>query len=164
MAVRRSNFIIRLAVLLLMLVLVTTSMVSGRYARYISSASGADQARVARFSVTENTGGLMERFVISMPDSDPSRTIVVTNDSEVAVSYTISVVSKYQNLPLKFTIQNGETQVSIDNEPFVGEIAPGSQATYRLLIQWDSEIAMDPAQYGGMVDELHITLTTTQID
>ena len=47
----RKNKLMRLASLLLVLVLLTSSVISGTLAKYVMNASGSDSARVARFGV-----------------------------------------------------------------------------------------------------------------
>lgn len=48
----KKNRMMRLASGLLVAVLMTTSMISGTFAKYVTTASGADNARVAKFGVT----------------------------------------------------------------------------------------------------------------
>lgn len=50
----KKNRMMRLASILLVCVLLTTSVISGTYAKYISTASGDDTARVAKWSIEVN--------------------------------------------------------------------------------------------------------------
>lgn len=154
--------VLRLAAVLLILVTLSTSMVAGRYARYTTTASGSDSARVAKFLVTEtNTDGLFTQNVsINVAPGLTSRnTIDVTNSSEVAVNYCIDVNNTYENLPLKFEIKVGEATHAI---PFTGAIAPNSSATYTLLTTWNS--TDNSIDYAGKVDLIQVTLDAIQID
>ena len=53
----KKNRMMRLASGLLVAVLVTTSMISGTFAKYTTSATGSDTARVAKFGVVINANG-----------------------------------------------------------------------------------------------------------
>lgn len=83
---------LRAAAVLLVLVLMTTSVVSGRYARYTSTATGSDRARVAKYAVTV-TAATGNQIVL---DPNSSKTVSydfsVTSGSEVAVEYDLTVV------------------------------------------------------------------------
>lgn len=147
---------LRTAAVLLILVMLSTSMVAGRYARYTTTAYGSDSARVARFSVTEE-GSLFQTVPMKVrPGSNIPAQVVVTNNSEVAVAYSIEVVNHYNNLPLTFKLQDGEAAVDTAN------LAPGEVKTLKLLILWD-EIKSDD-KYIGMVDLIDLTIHVTQID
>ena len=68
--------VLRAAAVLLILVMLSTSMVAGRYARYTSSASGNDSARVAKFRVTES-GDLKTTFIVKI---SPGKSVDKTTD------------------------------------------------------------------------------------
>ena len=85
--------LLRLAAVLLILVMLTGSMTTGRYGRYFTSASGSDSARVAKFAVWVEGGGDTD---ISLDMNDESKHkgsygFTVKNDSEVKVAYTVTV-------------------------------------------------------------------------
>ena len=155
-------FVLRLAAVLLILVALSSSMVAGRYARYTTSASGSDSARVARFEVTQtNEDGLFTQNVSIhvAPGLTSRNTVSVTNSSEVAVNYRINVNNTYKNLPLKFEIEvGGETHAV----PFTGTVAPNSTATYTLLTTWNS--TDNSIDYAGKVDLIQLALDAVQID
>ena len=48
----KKNWTLRAAVLMLALVLITSCFVGGTFAKYVTSGSGTDSARVAKFGVT----------------------------------------------------------------------------------------------------------------
>lgn len=147
---------LRTAAVLLILVLFTSSIVSGRFARYTSSATGHDGARVAKFLVTEEgVAGEMIKVRIS-PGETAKHQITVRNDSEVTIEYAVSALSEYENLPLSF---------SIADEGSAGPaavLAPGQTKTVNLQIHWDESENSD--RYIGMVDLVHLTLTAAQLD
>lgn len=53
----KKNKMMRLASCLLVMVLLTTSMISGTFAKYVTSAEGSDSARVAKFGVAITANG-----------------------------------------------------------------------------------------------------------
>lgn len=161
--------LMRIVCVLLLLVLVSTGMVSGQFARYVTRASGADSARVASFEITQ-TGALTESFTATLsPGASYSSSVEVTNTSEVAVRYSITVSNPENNLPLEFSA------VDSDNNALTAETAgstctltgflPANGAeseTYTLTIKWKAAETDD--SYAGKVDLIRITLTAAQAD
>lgn len=160
-AKKLSNFLMRVAAVLLVLVLFSTAMVSGRYARYVSSASGSDSARVAKFQITES-GDILDREIFSCdlsPGTSHEAEIQVFNDSEVAVDYTITAKTLYGLLPLQYTVTyDGKTETA----PFTSVIAPGRTVTFTLNITWPEDQA--DASFAGKVDCVELTIQAAQID
>ena len=157
---KAKNWIMRLAAVLLCLVLVTTWATGKMYARYTTRVTVSDQARVAKFNITE-TGDLTHEIKIDnmKPGETRDFTVEVTSSSEVAVYYTIAVENVYKNLPLEFTMRNAAGE-KIEK----ATIAPNETdaKTYTLRVTWPKEKA-DPA-CAGKVDLLAITLTAAQVD
>ena len=107
----RKNKLMRLASLLLVLVLLTSSVISGTLAKYVMNASGSDSARVARFGVeisavndlfgnsykdveTGNTPQkweLTKATVSSQTNGDGKHDLVVAPGTNNGVGETISV-------------------------------------------------------------------------
>jgi len=143
--------LMRTVAVLLMLVLVSTGIVSGRYARYVSSASGEDSARVAKFEVSVSENEFASFFSVEIePGGKVEKTVFVTNKSEVTVAMDFSVKNVYENLPLQILNQVG------------GEIAPGQTKKVPLTIYWPEDKTDD--SYCGKVDLLKISLTVVQVD
>lgn len=162
------TFIPRLAAVLLMLVLVTTSMVTGRYARYTTSSSGSDSARVAAFKISQSVvqGETDMTATVPMPEIKPGETVnytvVVNMDTEVAVRNTITVSSLYGNLPLQFKIGESGTD-GTQGGTYSQDCQPGEyQKTYEASVTWPA--IENSVNYIGMVDLLTITVTSEQID
>lgn len=80
----KKNKMMRLASGLLVAVLITTSMISGTFAKYVTTAEGSDKARVARFGVEITANG------------DTFATEYATDDENVVGTIAKSVVS-YQH-------------------------------------------------------------------
>lgn len=170
MDIRKLNLILMRAVAaLLMMVLVTSGMVSGRFARYVTTATYEDGARVAKFNIIENRGTLITDMRADIAPGDTLETIKVQNYSEVAVEFTIKVESLYDNIPLKFRLLDEDDAVlkesSAANEDltFTGSIGPGQQTKdFTLCIHWP--IDATNINYCGRVDLIQVTLDAVQID
>ena len=67
------------ALILLLLTMISVHMTSGLYARYTSTATATDTARVAKFDVT--------RSVEPVKDKNGVFELTVTNNSEVSITY-----------------------------------------------------------------------------
>lgn len=142
----------------LMYILVATVVFTGvTFSGYISTSSGGDEARVAKFEITENVIGGTEPFYVSaslIPGESHDVTLKVDNKSEVAVDYTVTVTQETDNLPLEFWLDGGSN--------FTGEIGAGESKDFKLSISWPAT-ANDP-MYAGMVDSISITLDAVQKD
>jgi len=159
---------LRTAGVLLSLVLLTSSIVSGRFARYVTSAESSANARVAKFVVTQSISSKKtgQTQTIPMPEIKPGETvtidIVVEHDIETTVCNTIEINSMYDNLPLTFRIQDAET-AGAGEALFTAVYGPGAfTKTYNASITWVSD--NNDLDYIGMVDLLVITVTSEQVD
>ena len=142
--------LMRTVVVLLVLVCLSTAMVTGRYARYFSSASGEASARVAKFDVTVSEVETQVVPVLIQPGETAHYYFTVENQSEVAVALRFQVTSSYSNLPLSF------------EHPLSAVVAPGEDKDVSLRITWPAGINSD--QYIGMVDLLNISVQVEQVD
>ena len=81
------------ALVLLLLTMISIHLTSGLYARYTATSTGSDSARVAKFDVTAMVD---EAITLDCTDEDSTAEckITVTNNSEVAVRYSVTVVFK----------------------------------------------------------------------
>ena len=151
--------VLRLAAVLLILVLLSTCLVAGRYARYTSTVTASDSARVARFEVNETSTLLTESVPISIvPEETIYTEIKVENASEVSVRYAINANNPYHNLPLHFQIKVGD---DLHDLPFEEEIKYGQETTYVLVTTWTGGTDIS---YSGKVDLIEIYLSAAQID
>jgi len=152
--------ILRVAIVLLMLVMVTTSVIAGLYAKYTTRGTDYDNANVAKFRIIE-TGEMMmnDVQVAIVPGGEDETVLVVENAGEVSIKYTIDASNPYRNLPLGFKIKLGGTSYPV---PFEGEIASGETHTYVLVTYWDSPDR--GIEYSGKVDVIEIGIKATQID
>ena len=154
---KKVNIPLCAALILLTLTLITTHMTCGLYARYTSSATGSASARVAKFKVecvvAENT---------ETTDVTNDFIVTVTNNSEVAVNYSLIVKSL---VPLSVTLgeetkqpKDGELDAYFKNDAWV--LAPnGANARHVIslnLESWDGLTdglsgIMDSKQFGFTV-------------
>ena len=87
MGTKKYNIPCCLACLLFVLVMITTYMTSGLYARYTTKATDSDSARVAKFDV-DITGDVKDLDVVASKDKNTGiYEIKITNNSEVVVKY-----------------------------------------------------------------------------
>lgn len=147
---KTNTILIRVMVVLLVLVCLSTAMVTGRYARYYSAAGGEDSARVAKFDVVVSDTESQLASVLIQPGETAEKFFTVENKSEVAVALRFQVTSKYQNLPLEFL------------HPVNGVVAPGETKDVPLEITWPAK--NNSSHYIGKVDLIEISVQAVQVD
>ena len=175
-SVRRKNWMLRIAVVLLVMSLVSIHMVSGIFARYTTSASGSDGAHVAKFQITDSliynekpvSAGLKMEMVPGVPYKID---VSVDNASEVAVEYTIEVHQLTDNLPLKVLIPDADSDLAEIVQSAVAapyeksySMEPDTKATYFLYVVWTPGNNEQALKDMGKVDMIEVELTATQID
>jgi len=134
-----NTILMRVIAVLLMLVLLSTAAVTGRFARYISSSSGSDSARVAKFDVAVSD--------IAFNNGDGTYTFTVTNNSEVTVGYSI-VVQMHPKLTATVGAETKKTDswdnpVTFENDGW--KLAPGAVAQ-------DLTVTFAPDTWRGLTD------------
>lgn len=83
----KKNVMMRLASFLLVAVLISTSAISGTYAKYVTTDNGTDKARVAKWGVTIDVeGSLFETAYKDTPVTDDSIMTVKAFDSSDVVA------------------------------------------------------------------------------
>lgn len=152
----KENIALRAAGLLLILVILTTSIVTGHYAGYATGVSGTDSFRVAKFVVTESGELSSTEYITLAPADTIQRSVEVENGSEVVIAYTVTVENPYHNLPLEFTMFDDGTEITDTI------LNPGESAELDFQIHWPENINQD--RYIGMVDLLVVTVTASQVD
>ena len=152
---KKTPIVFYVGILLACLTLVSIHMTSGLYARYTTSASGQDSARVARFEVTTNVQTQARDLVLTdiKPGYKQTINLQVENQSEVSVRYAFKVES-YENLPLVFSFDQGGT----------GELLLGQSQTalLTLTITWPED--KTDVEYVSEIDLVTVVLVCTQID
>ena len=136
------------------LVLLSSQMVIGINAKFLSSDSATDEARVASFKIEADVtdgGTNITAPIDMMPGSVQELTITVKSSSEVAVKVTINVETA-GNLPL--TISEAVSTFDIN--------AGGGTFKKTITISWDG--SLNDAKYSGEIDIVRIFITTEQAD
>ena len=163
------------ACVLLFFTLLSIHFTSGLYARYTTSGTAQDSARVAKFDVTHSLNGqaitqqlsLDRRFV---PGIYPYNFTVI-NNSEVRVNCTITVKTT-DNLPLELAFLNvpeGET-ITEEADRVYREITrnayipANTTAEYTLQITFPQQTATGANSLNGMFDIVSISVLTEQAD
>lgn len=145
-------------------------LVGGLYARYTTSGNTADTARVAAFSITQERTESKTIEANVTPGETQITELVISNNSEVAVEYTLTVKNETGNIPLKFKLNPAEGAPLVTTESYVNGISinsacqiPGKHTDkYNLTIVWEtSDSDLDLI---GMVDYITVSVTATQID
>lgn len=138
----KKNKILRMASGLLVLAMITTCVISGTFAKYTSTASGKDEAAVAKWSIEVNdseiavTGdaktvsfGLFDtindtgntskeedvKTTLIAPGTSGSFELNLENLSEVNAKYTITLSeTNNNNIPLQYSLDGSTWKDSID--------------------------------------------------
>lgn len=143
------TLLIRTAAVLFCLVMITTYLTAGLYARYTASGKGTDSARVAKFDVTA-VGVEIQSKLDSVGDGEYK--ITVTNDSEVAVRYGMVVELEKPASYVSFKLDKDKladdkedlTEIE-ENKSWqyiqVGTLAPGNTSaehTLTMVMDWSA--------------------------
>ncbi len=168
-AKKHGNISLRLAAVLLCLVLGSTCYLTGVMARHTTAGVSGDEARVARFLITENVTP-SDKFKVGIDTVEitgemaPETVAVLemTNGGEVDVEYTVTVKNAYGNLPVELSVEDATVENRDNALVFKTQIAAGGRQEYNLMLGWPSgENALD---YMGMVDYISVTAEAVQID
>ena len=110
----KKNKMMRLASYLLIATLMTTSTISGTFAKYVTTNSGADSARVAKWGVVINVEDDMNVFATSYHDANNGLTVESdTADNVVAPGTNGSMTFSVAGTPeVKFQL---DVAVTVDN-------------------------------------------------
>lgn len=154
------------AAVLLCMTLFSTCCVSGIYAKYTTEGVTGGSAPVAKFSIVgEGTLVLPIEATLS-PGKSAEAPLVIHNDSEVAVTYTINAAIMTNNLPLNLCLtKSGSTltEQTGTNITLTDMQIPGSHTdNYTLKINWDG--ANKDTALMGKVDYIAVTVTAVQAD
>lgn len=179
---RKKNTMLRAAGVLFALVLVTTWMTTGLLARYVVTAGGEDEARVAAFVFRVKDGAAQNIQLslegIKVPGANLTYTFDVTNKdgkvSEVAQQYSVTMTLD-GSLPLQCTLKRdtakstnaaeasasivtlpGTTQMPVSATTITETFAAAEESTdrYTLTVSWPNEYNDPKYAYGAASIEL----------
>lgn len=169
----KKNRMMRLASVLLVLCMLTTCVISGTFAKYTTTASGSDTARVAKWDIKLEESAMSETFTFDLfntvkdsngtdnetdvkagenetiiaPGTSGSFEINLKNDSEVNAKYSINyTVTNESNIPVEYKIGDGEwtSNITTLNAADVA-INMGSSASVTVQWRWAYENNADAA-------------------
>ena len=174
--------VLRLAAVLLILVMLSTSMVCGRYARYTSSDAAENSARIAAFvfHVNDTPNHYLDISDIRQPGDNKTYKFTVSNYfsdrviSEVDEEFFLSLELR-GSLPLVCTLSDGDT-ITLNGmnvnaqgltsgqgaiHTFTASVKTGKE--YTLTVSWpDTENDVKYSRAG--LSELVLTIAAQQVD
>lgn len=160
----KKNVMMRLSALLLVAVLLTTCVISGTFAKYTSTVSGNDTAKVAKWAweynggslqasspltfdlfntINDTAGGAEESDVadnLIAPGTQGSFMFTFNNQSEVNATVSVNFSSSEEVAPIKYSLDGTEWKETIA-ELFVENraVAMGGSTTVTVLWKWAFE-------------------------
>lgn len=122
------NIPLFLAGVLFCLTLISFNLTSNLYAKYSTSATGSDSARVAKFDVSTNAGSNNQAEIALAAGDNASTgtyTFAIENHSEVVVKNTIIVENVPKNVKVTFNDETSKTSDGADLAFYVGTLNIG---------------------------------------
>ena len=166
----KRNMALSAAGILLCLVLVTTFLVSGLLAKFVSGDGSKGAARTAKFAVSGSGFSETVNLDVSMkPGEHEDRSFTVTNNSEVSVRYTLTLRNTTKNLPLQLKV-GGTVQADFDTDAgyvYTSTMPPNDGSVHSLdisLVWPDTPAENTDVVYSGQLDNIAVTVTAVQID
>lgn len=161
---KKTPFVFKLSLGLMLVLMITFHMTGGLYARYTTTASGGDSARVAKFdfSIDNEFVTQMQTLTLDLaPGKFQEVAVSVKNEGEVALRCVVSVVNLTGNLPVQIEGASGNLQ---DGIPVTvsQSIGIGSSTTFNWKIIWPAD-EKDVEDMGKM-DVMRITVAVEQVD
>ena len=157
-----------MAAILLCLTVLSACLLSGLYARFTAEDAENDEARVASFNIEGSGFSQAINFNMTMNPGDvATKSLTVTNKSEVSVRYTVTLVNTTKNLPLCLHDSASLSYLNLDSErSFSYVLAPGGTdaLTYGFEFLWPSDVNDGFVERSGMLDNICVTVLATQID
>ena len=160
---KKSSMMVRLVAVLAVVMMFTMCFVGGTFAKYTSSATGTDSAKVAKWDIKVGTTNIAtnDTFTFDLfktikdsngtadetdmspvdgtiiaPGTRGSFDIVIKNDSQVNATYAIDyTVTNTNNIPVKFSV-DGTNWFDDINYLDVRSVAINMGATATVTVQW----------------------------
>lgn len=157
--------------ILFCLVLITTAMMGGLFARYTTTGTGSDNARVARWgqlTITETgdfgTNGSFPAMIIPGVNLDKDVTVSFTGSEMAAYVFVSLDLSDHWNVAddgYAFTAANGGITWKVDKDQWT--YLPGSSYVYYKILQPNTTIDNIPV-LAELADGCEITVVSTLSD
>lgn len=171
---QKTPVVFRLGIILLCCMLFSTYLMGNLYARYTTTASGSDSARVAKFDVTNDITHSVD-LELNFFDPDKLSTylsVVVTSGSEVAVKYDVVVTMPVDKDFSWLEIKLGDTLPTISGNIYtfsqVGTFAPNSADTHTHTLTFSIKTESQGNPPAGLENMencgVQITVHSEQID
>ena len=164
----KRNIPVIMAAILLCLTMLSACLLSGLYARFTVEDEAGDEARVAAFNIEGSGFSQSINFnMIVNPGDTVTKSLTVTNKSEVNVRYTVTLVNTTKNLPLVLHDSESLSYLSLDSErSFSYVLLPNATdaLTYGFEFLWPGDVNDGFVERSGMLDNIRVTITATQID
>jgi len=160
----KTPLVFKLGVVLLVVLMLTFHMTGGLYARYSTTASGGDSARVAKFDFEIGADSITQFQNLSLdmaPGENQTVQIKVQNKGEVALRCVVTAVNLTGNLPIQIAEATGDLQNG-DIVAVSRDIGIGGTVEFDWTVVWpeaDADIT-----YVGKIDVIKITVAVEQID
>ena|GEM_PF-254906 len=106
----KKNRMLRLASALLILTLLTTSVIGGTFAKYVSTGSVSDTARVAKWGVEIKTSGTLysDAYAVATAANDKGNLPIAWQTNPTADSITVAAAAAKQNIVAPGTKSYGD--------------------------------------------------------
>ena len=123
----KKNVMMRVASALLVAVLMTTCAISGTFAKYTTTATGSDTARVAKWGFTQNT------IEINMFDGNYTNVQAIDSDSDGEIDNVVAPGTS-KTATIDFTPANGTPEVAYTFKVTVEAVTTGDGTQGALLL------------------------------
>ena len=172
--VSSGSLMLKAAAVLLCLVMFSTHLMGGLYARYTATGTGKDSARVAAFNV--DVSGAPDDVKVTTADNNGVYTLTIENDSEVAVAYSMKVTAPTDlgfAVDVKLGDETKRLSAGAPSADFgqVGQLAvgPDKTASHALSFSaadWDAitKAATGGLSYTTSAQQFTVTVDIVQID
>ena len=164
----KKNRMMRLAAFLLVCVLLTTSVISGTYAKYVSTATATDTASVAKWQINVGTVNIAQKDTqvitfglfdtindtkddgtethvssgLIAPGTKGAFDVTITNNSEVHanIKATLSAVETNGDIPIQYSVDGTTWKANLADLSVDKDLAPGASTEVKVLWQWVYEV------------------------
>lgn len=141
----KKNTMMRLASFLLIAVLISTSAISGTYAKYVTEGSASDTARVAKWGIDVSVGGnLFGKYYAANTDANGDQ--IVASSTNVASGDGSNVVAPGTKNDAGFEVKiTGTPEVAYTIAAKTGDAVTGAAANEEIFLgvgEWGTMVAV----------------------
>ena len=182
----KTNTMMRVASVLLVAVLLSTCAIAGTYAKYVSSSTGTDSARVAKwdFTIDGTDITLSDSFtfdlfttaydenavdkdgngseVVIAPGTQGNATVTLTNNSEVAATYAVDFTANENGVPLQWSVDGQTWHNDISDLDVSATAIAMNGGTVDITIYWKWAFVSDNVVGNDQSDSIDTNLGTAE--